>query len=171
MAGLAGYMIYRLCTRSSTMRADAAAQATPPEAATTGGFSGENLGTATPSAPPQPLHVAIFTSTCVICLNDIEDGERLLGFEGRIRNALTLSDIYHTKLIQTAWHREMAMSKTLHAATSEDVSTYRIMLRELVKEKGHEKASYRVPANPWSRGCSPITRCRGGPGSQAEQHA
>ncbi|KAK3036969.1 hypothetical protein RJ639_030934 [Escallonia herrerae] len=82
MAGLAGYIIYRLCTRSSTMRAAAAAQARPPEAATTGGFSGENLGTATPSAPPQPLHVAIFSSTCAICLNDIEDGERLLGFEG-----------------------------------------------------------------------------------------
>ncbi|KAK2997288.1 hypothetical protein RJ639_026591 [Escallonia herrerae] len=48
----------------------------------------------------------------------------------------------------------------LRAATSEDVSTYRTMLRELVKEKGHEKASYRVPANPLSRGCSPITRCR-----------
>ncbi|KAK2992230.1 hypothetical protein RJ640_005717 [Escallonia rubra] len=95
MAGLACYMIYRLCTRSSMMRAAAAAQAMPPEAAITGGISGENLGTATPSAPPQPLHVAIFTSTCAICLNDIEDGERLLvaSTRSRVVNVLLIKPI------------------------------------------------------------------------------
>ncbi|KAK2997289.1 hypothetical protein RJ639_026592 [Escallonia herrerae] len=71
-------------------------------------------------------------------------------------------------------------------ATTANVRTYRTMLKEILKEKSREIApsptyrvpaeilkekphenvpslTYREPANPYTRGCSMITRCRGGP--------
>ncbi|KAK2992229.1 hypothetical protein RJ640_005716 [Escallonia rubra] len=113
-----------------------------------------------------------------------------------------LQTIIYTKLPilrSTSVPLKMTMSKLIgvfvitllicsffQAARTENVRTYRTMLKEILKEKSHENApsptyhvpaeilkekprenvsskTDRVPANPYTRGCSKITRCRGGP--------